>query len=110
MRTGWTKKGGTNLFHSKHGIALVMAAALLFLAVPRLPVSMESGLPSVFAYAWLAFAHLVIAANWRMVLQVDREVKRKDERARRMRWLKAQKQKRVATWSFGDRKRWQRGS
>ncbi|GGA51323.1 hypothetical protein GCM10007416_25560 [Kroppenstedtia guangzhouensis] len=96
------------MLRSKHGIALVSALALLFLAVPRLPVSSAPGLSSVFAFGWLAFAYLVIAANWRMVLQLDREERRKNERARRMRWLRTEKQKRSTAGSTVFRRRWQK--
>ncbi|EGK07119.1 hypothetical protein HMPREF9374_3880 [Desmospora sp. 8437] len=102
------QKGEASLFRSKHGIALVSALALLFLAVPRLPVAMAFGWSSVFAFAWLAFAYLVIAANWRMVLRLDREERRKDERARRMRWLRAEKQKRSMAGSTVLKRKWQR--
>ncbi len=98
------KKGETSLFRSKHGIALVSALALLFLAVPRVAGFLAPGLSSVFAFGWLAFAYLVIAANWRMVLQLDREERRKNERARRMRWLRAEKQKRSMAGSTSSQK------
>ncbi|PTX63263.1 hypothetical protein C8P63_104108 [Melghirimyces profundicolus] len=93
------------MFRTKNGIALVVALAFLFIAVPRLPVSMEFGLPSLFAWSWLIFAYLVIAANWRMVLRLDRDKRRRDERSRRDRWLEVQKRRRTTAWSGGGRRK-----
>jgi hypothetical protein len=41
---------------SKYGVALVLALALLMVAVPRLPVALETDADSVFALSWLVFA------------------------------------------------------
>ncbi|MDA8354072.1 MAG: hypothetical protein M0Z65_13040 [Firmicutes bacterium] len=83
------------MFQTKNGVALVVALALLFFAVPRLPVSDDFGMPSLFAYSWLTFACLVIAANFRKVLQLDREKQRQDERMRRERWLESNRRRRT---------------
>ena len=79
---------------SKYGIALVLALALLLVAVPRLPVDLEADADSIFALSWLAFARLVIASNWRMVLRVDEEKERRSEWERRLRWLEDQRKQR----------------
>jgi hypothetical protein len=44
--------------------------------------------------SWLAFALLVIASNWRMVLRVDEEKERRSEWERRLRWLEDQRKQR----------------
>ncbi|OYD08429.1 hypothetical protein [Paludifilum halophilum] len=88
------------MLSGKHGIALVVALTLLIFAVPRLPMTWEVDLATGFSVAWLIFAYLVISANWRMVLQVDRERRVRDEQARRRRWLSAQK-KGTAVRSYG---------
>ncbi|MGF7089140.1 hypothetical protein JOD24_003021 [Kroppenstedtia sanguinis] len=96
------------MFRTKHEIALVVALALLLIAVPRIPVSMTLQGSSLFALSWLAFAYLVIAANWRMVLQLDREKRQKDEKARRLRWLQAEKQKKSMAAPATLKRKWQR--
>jgi hypothetical protein len=90
---------------SKHAIALVLALSMLFYALPKLSVSGEWSPSSLFAWLWLAFAYLVIAANWRAVLEVDREQKVQQEYARRLRWLEVQKQSRYGSWRTGERRR-----
>jgi hypothetical protein len=83
-----------DVWRSKHGLALVLALGLLLMAVPRLPVALDADADSVFALSWLALALLVIAANWRMVLQGDEERERRSEWERRLRWLEAQRKQR----------------
>jgi hypothetical protein len=97
--------GGSNVWRSKYGIALVLALGLLFMAVPRLPVALEADADSVFALSWLALALLVIAANWRMVLRVDEERERRSEWERRLRWLEAQRKQRRFGTGAGQRRR-----
>jgi hypothetical protein len=90
---------------SKYGVALVLALALLMVAVPRLPVALETDADSVFALSWLVFALLVIASNWRMVLRVDEERERRSEWERRLRWLRAERQRRRSGVGTGQRRR-----
>lgn len=82
------------MFYSKYGMHLAFSMIMLIVAVPRLPVGGESTLGNWFAVSWLVFAYLVIAANWRMVLQVDREKQRRAEADRRYRWLQSQQRRR----------------
>ncbi|MFC4075786.1 hypothetical protein [Salinithrix halophila] len=77
------------MIRNKHAIALAAALLMLVFAVPRLPVGGETDIRTIFTASWLAFAYLVIAANWRAVLRLDREVQRRNEQVRRRRWLQA---------------------
>jgi hypothetical protein len=99
------RMGGSSVWRSKYGIALVLALGLLLMAVPRLPVALEADADSVFALSWLALALLVIAANWRMVLRVDEERERRSEWERRLRWLEAQRKQRRFETGTGQRRR-----
>ncbi|SMO33089.1 hypothetical protein [Melghirimyces algeriensis] len=92
------------MFQTKYGIHLVVALALLFFALSRLPLSMEWGISSLFTWTWLAFAGFIVAANWKMVLQVEREKRRTAERQRRNRWLKEQKRRKNLSWSARRRR------
>ncbi|PTM58056.1 hypothetical protein [Desmospora activa] len=82
------------MLNRKYGLSLMFTILMLIVAVPRLPVGGESTLGNWFAISWLVFAYLVIAANWRMVLQVDREKQRRAEADRRRQWLKTQQRRR----------------
>ncbi|WP_017726589.1 hypothetical protein [Halalkalibacterium ligniniphilum] len=46
----------------RYTVSLLAAIALLFFAIPRLPLH-EEGLGFVFAFMWLAFAFFVISGN-----------------------------------------------
>ncbi|MDR6226650.1 hypothetical protein [Desmospora profundinema] len=81
------------MWNNKYGVSLIFALMLLVIAVPRLPVGGESWMGNLFAVSWLVFAYLVIAANWRMVLQVDQENRRRSEADRRRRWLESQRRR-----------------
>jgi len=43
-------------------LCILITVALLLLAIPRLPFTGE-GLGTVFAFAWIAFAFMVISGN-----------------------------------------------
>ncbi|SFS70848.1 hypothetical protein [Marininema halotolerans] len=81
---------------SKHHIALFLALFMLIFAIPRLPVPGIDQTSKLFTFLWLGFAYLVIAANWRKVLQLDREGRRQEEQDRRKRWLEVQRSNKVA--------------
>lgn len=89
---------------SKHRrlITLILSLAVLFYAIPRLPLTWEVSAPSLFAFSWLSLALLVVAANWRSVLGIDREEAKQLERIRN---LKAWQQE---EWMRGGRARYPR--
>ena len=43
-------------------LCFLLTLAMLYFAIPRLPFS-EQGLASVFAFAWVAFAFIVLGGN-----------------------------------------------
>lgn len=63
---------------------LILSLTVLFYAVPRLPLKWEASAPSLFAFSWLSFALLVVAANWRSALGIDREEARQLERIKNL--------------------------
>lgn len=76
-----------HIFKRRRLTMFVFSLAILFYAVPRLPLVSEASLASSFSFVWLGFAFLVIAAHFRSVLDVDRdEAVRKAERLREARW------------------------
>lgn len=79
------------MLQTKYGVSLVLAIFLLIFAVPRLPATWEADVPMGFTLLWLAFAHMVVVANWRMIIQADKNRRVQDERERRSRWLKHQR-------------------
>ncbi|SDW97552.1 hypothetical protein SAMN05444487_10887 [Marininema mesophilum] len=79
------------MLKSKHGIALIASLLLTVVAIPRLSEPGIDQPDALFTMIWLAFALIVIAANWRAVLQLDRERRRQAEQARRKRWLDTQR-------------------
>lgn len=65
----------------------VLSLAVLFYAVPKLQIQWDGTLSSVFAFVWLGFAMLVVAANWRATLGIDKEEANQLERIKRLkRW------------------------
>lgn len=59
---------------NRYLLCLLLCAALLYFAVPRLTIS-ASGLEGMFAISWLVFAFIVIAGNLSALLFLP---KRKD--------------------------------
>ncbi|GAB7388653.1 hypothetical protein BSNK01_24910 [Bacillaceae bacterium] len=51
----------------------ILALALLFYAVPRVPLAGESPLATGFSVLWLSFALLVVGANLHHALGLDYE-------------------------------------
>ncbi|WP_077718809.1 hypothetical protein [Novibacillus thermophilus] len=82
------------LLRHKRLTTFILSLAVLMFALPRLPLQLEMSLSSWFAFTWLAFAILVIAANWRSALGVDREEQQQLERI-----------KNLKTWQWEERVR-----
>lgn len=80
------------LLRHKRLTTFILSVAVLFYAVPRLPLQLEMSFSSWFAFIWLAFALLVIAANWRSALGVDGEEAKQMERI-----------KNLKAWQRGER-------
>lgn len=79
-------------------MTFVLSLAVLFYAVPRLPLQWEGTLPNWFAFFWLVFAFLVVAANWRAVLGIDRK-QRREERVKRFgEWQRHQQDRRQLSY------------
>jgi len=56
------KNGGIVMKKNRYLLCFLLAAALMYYAVPKLPFS-ASGYSGLFACVWLGFALLVIAGN-----------------------------------------------
>ncbi|GAA4835665.1 hypothetical protein GCM10023310_11420 [Paenibacillus vulneris] len=69
---------------TKNIVLMGLALGMLFYAVPRLDLSSESILPTVFGIAWIAFALLIIAAHLHELLGVDEEAREEMEKVKRM--------------------------
>lgn len=80
----------------------VLSLTVLFYAIPRLPVEWEASVSSLFGFSWLGFALLVVAANWRSTLGVDRE---ETEQMKRIKHLKAWQRE---EWMRGGKDRYPR--
>lgn len=71
---------------------LIFSLAILLYAVPRLPLTWDGSAASWFAFSWLGFALLVVAAHFRSALGVDREEEKAMERVKRLKdWQREQR-------------------
>lgn len=71
-------------------LSLLCLAALLYIAVPRIPMGAE-GLPGMFALAWLLFALIAIGGNISALMfqpkrkRIVTKLKLEEEKRRRLR-------------------------
>ena len=79
----------------KQLIIFILSLAVLFYAIPRLPITWEASVSSWFAFVWLGFALRVVAADWRSALGVDQE--------------EAKQMKRIKNLKAWQREEWLRG-
>lgn len=91
------------LFKHKRLTTFILSLAVLIYAMPRLSIQWEGTLSSWFAFIWLGFAVLVVAANLRFALGVDRAEAKQMERIERLkRWQREE-------WIRGSKERYPRG-
>ncbi|PYZ97214.1 hypothetical protein CR205_01015 [Alteribacter lacisalsi] len=64
-------------------LCILLAFLIVYLALPRLPFSETGGLGAWFAYAWIAFALLVLGGNvYGWLVERDKENQQEQERNR----------------------------
>ncbi len=73
---GHTLLGGV-FFMVKRLFYLIITLAIVFYALPIIPISSQQVLPKMFSIVWIAFALLIIGAQLNSLLDLD-EKKRKD--------------------------------
>lgn len=68
----------------KNVIYMGLALGMLFYAVPRLDLSSESIVQTVFGIVWIVFALVIIAAHLHELIGVDEETKQEMMKVKRV--------------------------